>query len=148
MPWAVSVAKRAELARVRIDPLAIAPQQFGYVGGVQHAGGRPRRHEPSLYENIGERLGDSANVAVRDGPDVLMLERHERESRRAKRGGEIALAPEKPRMIEILLEQRRIHTCFNGCTLPLAVVNYPGVSGSQSPPVAAGSAVVRRACIA
>ena len=40
---------------------------------------------------------------MRDGPEVLMLETHERESRRATRGGEVVLADEKPRMIEILL---------------------------------------------
>jgi hypothetical protein len=79
---------------VGIDPLAIPPQKVSHLGCIQHAGRRCRRrryHEPSLGENVGERLGDSANVAVRDGPDVLMLEGHERESRRATGGGEFVL---------------------------------------------------------
>ena len=61
-----------------IDPLAIAPQQFSHLGCVQHAGGRCRHHEPSLGENVGERLGDGANLAVTEGLDVLVLECHER----------------------------------------------------------------------
>jgi hypothetical protein len=39
---------------------------------------------------------------VRDGLDVLTLEGHEQEASRANGGGEIVLADEKPRMIEIL----------------------------------------------
>jgi hypothetical protein len=63
---------------------------------------------------------------------------------------EFVLAQEKPRMIESLLRTvedtyvpQRLQTTASGCNLV-----YPGSPGSQSPSVRAGSAVVRRACIA
>ena len=84
--------------------------------------------------------------AVRDGLDVPMLERHEQQSSRANRGTEIVLADEKPRMIEILV--RPVEDTYALQQLQTTVRSYPGLSGSQRPPAGAGSAVVRRACIA
>ena len=97
-------------------------------------------------EELARRSLQELDDAVRDGIDVLMLERHEQASRRANRGGEIVLADEKPRMIEILL--RGVEDTYVSQRLQTTVGGYPGLSGSQRPPVAAGSVVVRRACIA
>jgi hypothetical protein len=143
---AISVAKRAEFAGMGIDPLAIAPQQVSHLGCIQYAGGRPRRDKPPLEEDIGERLRNSANVAVRDVRDVLMLEGHERKGRRAAGGGEIVLADEKARIIEILL--RTMEDTYVLQRLQTTARGYPRSSGSQRPPAGAGSVVVRRACIA
>jgi hypothetical protein len=120
-----------ELRLVGIDEVAIDCEQAGDVGHGEELAGR------SL-----EELDD----AVRDGLDVLMLERHEQASSRAPRGTEIVPEDEKPRMMEILL--RPVEDTYDLQRLQTTARSYTGLSGSQSPPAGAGSAVVRRACIA
>ena len=121
-----------ELRLVGVDEVAIDGEQVSDLGHCEELAGR------SLQE-----LDD----AVRDGLDVLMLQAHQRNSRRrATRGGEFVLADEKPRMIENLL--RGVEDTYVSQRLQTTVGGYPGLSGSQRPPVAAGSVVVRRACIA
>jgi hypothetical protein len=96
-------------------------------------------------EELAGRCLQELDDAVRDGLDVLMLEGHERNSR-ADRGEEIVLADEKPRMIEILL--RTMEDTYVSQRPQTTVSGYAGSPGSQRPPAGAGSAVVRRACIA
>ena len=90
--WPSSFARQphdTELCLVGVDEVAIDGEQASDLGDCEELAGR------SLQE-----LDD----AVRDGLDVLMLQGHQRNGRRrASRGGEIVLADEKPRMIEILL---------------------------------------------
>jgi hypothetical protein len=121
----------AELRLVGVDEVAIDGEQPSDLGHRKELAGR------SLQE-----LDD----AVRDGLDVLMLETHQHEGNRPSRGGEFVLASEKPRIIEILL--RTMEDTYVSQRLQTTVGGYPGTSGSQRPPVGAGSAVVRRACIA
>ena len=120
-----------ELRLVGVDEVAIDGEQPSDLG---HG------------EELARRSVQELNDAVRDGLDVLMLERHEHEGRRAGRGGEIALADEKPRMIEIL--RRVAEDTYVLQRLQTTARSYPGSSGSHRPPVGAGSAVVRRARIA
>ena len=84
--WPSSFARQpddTELRRVGVDEVAIDGEQPSDFGHGEELAGR------SLQE-----LDD----AVRDGLDVLMLEGHERKSRRAPDGGELVLAVEKPRI--------------------------------------------------
>src|SRR5512133_1759262 len=120
-----------ELRLVGVDEVAIDGEQPSDLG-----------HSEELARRSLQELDDT----VRYGLDVLMLEGHERESRRAPGGGEIVLADAKPRMIEILL--RILEDTYAPERLHTTVRSYPGASGSHRPPVGAGSAVVRRACIA
>ena len=97
-------------------------------------------------EELARRSLQELDDTVRDGLDVLMLESHQRESRRATGGGEIVLADEKPRMIEILL--RTMEDTYGSQRVQTTARSYARLSGSQRPPEGASSAVVRRACIA
>ena len=120
-----------ELRLVGVDEVAIDGEQVSDLGHCEELAGR------SLQE-----LDD----AVRDRLNVLMLKGHEHEGRRASRGGGVVLADEKPRMIEILL--RTVEDTYVPQRMQTTARGYVGSSGSQRPPVGAGSAVVRRARIA
>jgi hypothetical protein len=86
---------------------------------------RSRRHRG---QNV-ERDAHPAHVAGlfgldRDRLDVLMLERHEQGKRRATDGGELVLADEMPRKLEILL--RTMEDTYASKRLQTTVSSYPG----------------------
>jgi hypothetical protein len=133
--WPSSFARQpddTELRLVGVDEVAIDGEQASDLGHGEELAGR------SFQE-----LDDT----VRDGLDVLMLEGHQGNSRRrATRGGDFVQTDEKPRMIEIL--PRTMKDTYVSQRLQTTARSYLGLSGSQRPPAGAGSAVVRRACIA
>ena len=98
-----------ELRLMGVDEVAIDGEQSS---DLCHGEEFARRTLQELYD------------AVRDGLDVLMLERHAHQARRAGRGGEIVLADEKPRIIEIL--RLVVEDTYVSQRLQTAVSSYIG----------------------